>query len=205
MLVDIRRLTVEEYHRLGEMGIIDPDEKVELIEGQIIKKPVKGTPHSAAVARTDNLLRNRLGERVLVRLQDPVRLDDYSEPEPDIAVVMPDPLYYEDHHPTPGEVYLIIEVAVSGACRVLQDKSMWKTPKDTTLRSDRELKAKVYAKSGIADCWVLDVNNRQLYVFREPSHQGYQSQVILEDEGIISPLAFPKVAIAVSAMLAPKR
>ncbi|MBC6422904.1 MAG: Uma2 family endonuclease [Hormoscilla sp. SP5CHS1] len=181
MLVDIRRLTVEEYHRLGEMGIIDPDEKVELIEGQIIKKPVKGTPHSAAVARTDNLLRNRLGEQVLVRLQDPVRLDDYSEPEADIAVVMPDPLYYEDHHPTPREVYLIIEVA------------------DTTLRSDRELKAKVYAKSGIADYWVLDVNNRQLYVFREPSPKGYQSQVILKDHANISLWAFPEVALAVSA------
>ena len=85
------------------------------------------------------------------------------------------------------EVYLIIEVA------------------DTTLRSDRELKAKVYAKSGIADYWVLDVNNRQLYVFREPSENGYQSQVIRESETSISPLAFPEVTIAVSAMLAPKR
>ncbi|MGK7903577.1 MAG: Uma2 family endonuclease [Hormoscilla sp.] len=154
MLVDIRRLTVEEYHRLGEMGIIAPDEKVELIEGQIIKKSAKKTSHSAAVARINILLQKHLGEQVLVRLQDPVRLDDYSEPEPDIAVVIPDPLYYEDHHPTPHEVYLIIEVA------------------DTTIRSDRELKAKVSAKSGIADYWVLDVNNRQLYVFREPSHKG---------------------------------
>ena len=186
MLVELRPFKIEDYHRLGEMGIIAPEEKVELIAGQIIKKPAKQPSHSAAVARINILLQKHLGEQVLVRLQDPVRLDDYSEPEPDIAVVIPDPLYYEDRHPTPGEVYLIIEVA------------------DTTIRRDRELKAKVYAKSGIADYWVLDVNNRQLYVFREPSENGYQSQVIRESEAIISPLAFPEVAIAVSAMLAPK-
>ena len=184
MLVDIRRLTVEDYHRMGELGIIDPEERVELIEGQIIEKPVKGTPHSAAVKRTEKLLENRLGERVLVRLQDPVRLNNYSEPEPDIAVVIPDPSYYEDHHPTPDEVYLIIEVA------------------DTMLRNDIEFKARVYAQSGIADYWVLDVNNRQLYVFREPSDRGYQSEALLADDATIACLAFPEEAITISQMLA---
>ncbi|MBW4635199.1 MAG: Uma2 family endonuclease [Iphinoe sp. HA4291-MV1] len=185
MVVDIRRWTVAEYHRMGELGFFAPDEQVELIEGQIFNKPVKGTSHSAAVSRIDRLLRNHLRDTVLIRLQDPVQLDDYSEPEPDVAVVQQDPLYYEDHHPTSSEIYLIIEVA------------------DSTLTRDTEFKALAYAKANIADYWVLDVNKRQLYVFRQPSEEGYQVKVILSDTEAITPLAFADVRLAVSEMLRP--
>ncbi|XZN99611.1 MAG: Uma2 family endonuclease [Microcoleus sp.] len=184
-LLDIRLLTVQEYHRMAEIGILDADERVELLAGQIVKKAAKSPPHCAAVKRTENLVNNRLGNRVLVRLQDPVRLNDNSEPEPDIALVVPDPLYYEDHHPTPSEVYLIIEVA------------------DTTLRTDLGIKATIYAQSGITDYWVLDVNNRQLHVFREPSQDGYQSIAVLGDDASISPLQFPDISFAVRDMLRP--
>ncbi|RMG13476.1 MAG: Uma2 family endonuclease [Cyanobacteria bacterium J055] len=183
MLVELRRITVDEYHRMGELGILNPDERVELIDGQIFNKPMKGTPHSAAVGRTDNLLRNRLSGRVLVRLQDPVRLNDYSEPEPDIAVVVPNPSFYEDHHPTLEEIYLIIEVA------------------DSSLNRDTEFQAVVYGRSGISDYWVLDVTNRQLHVFREPSLEGYRQIMVLSDEDSISPLAFPEIVLAVGDML----
>lgn len=185
MLLDIRLFTSKEYHRMAESGILDSNERVELLAGQIVKMAAKGTPHSAAVTRTETLLRNCLGEQVLIRLQDPVQLDDYSEPEPDIALVIPDSLYYEDHHPNPSEVYLIIEIA------------------DTTIRQDCGLKARIYAQSGITDYWVLDVNNRQLHVFREPSQNGYQSELILSDSGSVSPLAFPNVTITVGEMLRP--
>ena len=184
-LLDIRLLTVQEYHRMAEIGIFEEDERVELLAGQIVKMAAKGTAHSAAVTRTDKLLNNRLGQRILVRLQDPVRLNDYSEPEPDIAVVVPNPLYYEDHHPTPSEIYLIIEVA------------------DTTLRTDCGIKATIYAQSGIADYWVLDVNNRQLHVFREPTQDGYESIVVLGDDASISPLQFPDFYFMVGEMLRP--
>jgi Uma2 family endonuclease len=184
-LLDLRLLTVQEYHLMAEIGILDEDERVELLAGQIVKMAAKGTAHGAAVKRTEKLLENRLGNRVLVRLQDPIRLNNYSEPEPDIAVVIPDPLYYEDHHPTPSEIYLIIEVA------------------DTTLRTDLGIKANLYAESGIADYWVLDVNNRQLHVFREPSQDGYQSLVILADDASISPLQFPDTSFLVREMLRP--
>lgn len=184
-LLDIRLLTVQEYHLIAEVGIFDEDERVELLGGQIVKMAAKGTAHGAGVKRTEKLLENRLGNRVLVRLQDPVRLNNYSEPEPDIAVVVPDPLYYEDHHPTPSEIYLIIEVA------------------DTTLRTDLGIKANLYARSQIADYWVLDVNNRQLHVLREPSQDGYQSIAVLEDDASISPLQFPDISFAVRDMLRP--
>lgn len=184
-LLDIRLLTVQEYHLIAEVGIFDEDERVELLGGQIVKMAAKGTAHGAGVKRTEKLLENRLGNRVLVRLQDPVRLNNYSEPEPDIAMVIPDPLYYEDHHPTPSEIYLIIEVA------------------DTTLRTDLGIKANLYARSQIADYWVLDVNNRQLHVLREPSQDGYQSIAVLEDDASISPLQFPDISFAVRDMLRP--
>ena len=187
MIVDLRRLTVAEYHRMGDLGILAPSESVELIEGQIIEKPIKGKAHSAAVSRVDNLLINRLADRTLVRLQDPVHLSDYSEPEPDIALVKPDPFFYEDHHPQPSEIYLIIEVA------------------DTTLKRDRDFKATVYARSGIADYWILDIANRQLYVFRDPQANHYQSEAILNDDATISILAFPDVQISVAEMFSPIR
>ena len=183
--VKVRLLTVEEYHKMGETGIISTDEEVELIEGKVIEKPMKGTSHEAAITRAERALRNRLGTRVLLRLQSAVRLSDRSEPEPDIAVVYPDPMDYEDHHPTPPEIYLIVEIA------------------DTTLKRDTEFKAKVYAKAGINDYWVLDITNRQLYAFREPTASGYQNQQILSDDATISPVAFPNVTINVSEMLRP--
>ena len=181
----LRLWTVEEYHQMAEAGIFHPEERVELIAGQIIRMLAKGTAHGSAVGRTDKLLQNRLGEQAWIRIEQPVVLDDFSEPEPDVAVVRLDPLDYADHHPTPSEVYLIIEVA------------------DSSLKYDRETKAKAYAKSGIADYWVLDVIDRKLYRFREPTQEGYHSEVIVSEGASVSLLQFPDVAIALQDILPP--
>lgn len=183
MVVELRRLTVQEYHRMAEAGIFHPTERIELLNGQIIKMAAKGTAHTAAISRTSELLRERLQNRILIRLQDPVQLDDYSEPEPDLAIVLPDPAFYEDHHPTPSEIFLIIEVA------------------DSSLRYDRELKAPTYGRSNILEYWVLDVNDRRLYVYRSPSTAGYQIEQTLSEEDTISPVAFPDCAIKVRELL----
>jgi Uma2 family endonuclease len=181
--IAVRRLSVQDYHQMAESGILQPDERIELLEGQIIQMAAKGTAHSAAVTRIERLLRNRLGERVLLRFQDPVRLNDYSEPEPDVAVVQPNTLFYEDHHPIPSEVFLLIEVS------------------DTTLKFDREVKSPAYARSGIAEYWVLDVKARKLHVYRVPGTDGYQSEAILSEELTVAPLAFPDCVITVREML----
>jgi Uma2 family endonuclease len=185
MILDIRLLTVKDYHQMGETGIFDPDERIELLAGQVIKKPVKGPSHSAAVKRVDRLLRSQLGQDVLVQLQDPIQLDDYSEPEPDIALLIPSPTDYEEHHPTASEVYLIIEVL------------------DSTLSRDCEFKAGLYARSGIADYWVLDLPNRQLHVFRDPAQAGYQRRLTLSEDCSIAPLAFPNCTLQIVEMLRP--
>jgi Uma2 family endonuclease len=183
MLLDIRQISVSEYHRMGELGILNLDEKVELLAGQIVKKPMKGTRHTSTNKRLEKVLENLLGDRVLVRTQDPIRLDNYSEPEPDVAVVVPNLSFYADHHPTPSEVYLIIEIS------------------DTTLRQDCEYKSKLYSQGLIEEYWVLDINQRQLYIFRLPSSGGYLFQQVLSDGEIVSPLAFPEIKLSISDFL----
>jgi Uma2 family endonuclease len=181
--LQLRLWTVEEYHRMAEAGIFGADERVELLEGKIIWMIAKGTAHRSAVGRTDYLLKNRLANRAWVSIQDPVKLNERSEPEPDVAVVKIDPLDYADHHPTPAEVYLIIEVA------------------DSSLKLDCETKSKAYSKAGITDYWVLDVVSRQLHVFRQPTEDGYQSEEIFGSDRTISPLEFPDLQIGVFEML----
>ena len=127
--LQLRLWTVDEYHRMAEAGIFEPSERVELLEGKIIWMVAKGTAHRSAVGRTYKLLENRIGHKACIAIQDPVKLNAKSEPEPDIAVVKIDPLDYADHHPTPTEIYLIIEVA------------------DSSLKLDTEIKAKAYSQA----------------------------------------------------------
>lgn len=180
----LRLWTVAEYHRMVETGILASDEPVELVAGRVIRMSPQKTPHATAVTLTRLLLEDSLGKQVLVRSQLPVTLGDRSEPEPDVAVVMADALRYLDHHPIPSEIYLIIEIA------------------DTTIKRDCNLKALDYAQSGVTDYWVLDLNQRQLHVFREPSPSGYQKRDLLQEAGRISPLHIDLV-IQVQEMLPP--
>jgi Uma2 family endonuclease len=182
---NLRLWTVSDYHRIAEAGILKVGERVELLEGKIISMSAKGTAHSSAVRRTYKLLERGLGSFACISSQDPVTLNDRSEPEPDISVVKIHPLDYADHHPTPNEVYLIIEVT------------------DSSFKFDCETKGKAYSQAGISDYWVLDVVKRQLYVFREPTPQGYQNQIVLDADAVISPLEFPDFQIHIQQMLPP--
>jgi Uma2 family endonuclease len=180
---DLRSLSVQDYHRMVAAGILAADERVELIEGQLYTMAAKGTAHSAAVTRIDRVLSRLLAGRAPLRFQDPVQLSDLSEPEPDVAVVHLDPLDYEDHHPTPGEIFWLIEVA------------------DSTLRRDRDLKVPLYGRSGIAEYWILDVQERCLYVFRQSEAEGYGMEQKFYEGDTVTPLAFPDCEIAVQEFL----
>jgi Uma2 family endonuclease len=179
LLTDLRPITTADYHRMAEAGILAADESVELIAGQIIQKMPKGPIHSALCKRIEKLIERLLGDQALVRLQDPIQLDIYSEPEPNIAVVRANVNFYADAHPIPSEVYLIIEIS------------------DSTVERDLSAKADLYAAAGIADYWVVNVKSQQLHVFREPQCDGYQRQTILKAQQSVSLLAFPDCAIAV--------
>jgi len=174
----VRLWTVEEYHRMIEAGILKPSDRVELIEGNILAMAAKNPPHAATNLCAADYLKQLFAGKALVRIQDPIQLSQYSEPEPDIAVVVPDVRKYVDHHPSPAEVLLIVEVA------------------DTSLQDDRTVKAPLYAKAGIVEYWILNVTTRQVHVFREPGEDGYAQETVLDETTTLAAIAFPDIAIA---------
>jgi Uma2 family endonuclease len=137
--IEPRRFNVTEYYKMAKAGILKPDDRVELIEGEIIKMSPIGSPHAACVRGFDNLLRLKLGNKALISIQSPVRLNEFSEPEPDIALLKPQNNLYKDRHPQPEDVLLIIEVA------------------DTTMLKDRNIKVPLYARAEIPEVWLVNL------------------------------------------------
>ena len=183
--INFKYWTVQEYHLMSEVGILDTSERTELITGKIVLMTAKGTPHVIALQLAASSLQSQLNDIALIRTQDPIELDDFSEPEPDLVIVKGKILDYADRHPSPEDVYLVVEIA------------------DSTLKKDCEVKDKLYARSNIADYWVIDVKNRQAHIFRTPTPTGYASHLILSESQTISPLAFPSIIIPISSILPP--
>jgi Uma2 family endonuclease len=170
----VKYWTVSDYRHMSEMRILAPNERTELINGQIVLKASKGPSHILALRLLSRSLDIALAEQpFFVRTQDPIQLNDWSEPEPDLASARGTVLDYVDHHPRPEEIELVVEVA------------------DSTLKQDCEIKDKLYAQTGIADYWILDLKNRQLHVFRNPTHTCYMSHFILTELNQVEPLLFP--------------
>lgn len=144
----------------------------------------QGTEYATSIVLIQQLLEKLLGDDIVVRTQLPIQLGD-AEPKPSIAVVMPDVLRYADRHPIASEIYLAIEIA------------------DDMLKNDWEIQGKIYARSQIDDFWVLDINERQLHVFREPSDDGYRSQMILSEDSTVALSAFSTCTFCVHEMLQP--
>ncbi|MBD2579687.1 Uma2 family endonuclease [Oscillatoria sp. FACHB-1406] len=187
-LPSLKRWTVRDYHRMSELGILDPSERTELIDGQITLMIAKGTPHVTALrllaAKLEALLVG--DENVFVSTQDPILLDDLSEPEPDLVLARGTILDYSETHPCSEDIYLLVEVA------------------DSTLKTDCEIKDKLYARAGIADYWVLDVKERQLHLFRDPTATGYTRHLIVSEPNRVASLAFPHLNLSLSEILPPQ-
>jgi len=179
------RFTVDEYHKMAEAGILTEDDRVELLDGEIVKMAPIGPRHAATVERTARWFTFRLGERALVRNQNPVQLVPNSEPEPDVVLARWRDDYYAGGHPTPEDVFLIVEIA------------------DTSLRLDREIKIPIYARSSVAEVWLADINDGTLHVFRAPSADGYKVQQVLHRGQSIAPEALPDVHVKVEDLLGP--
>jgi Uma2 family endonuclease len=173
-----RLFTVDEYMRMGEVGILGEDERVELIRGEILTMAPIGTRHAAFVDRFTRLLVTALGERAWVRVQGPVRLFSDTMPEPDLAVLRPRD--YRDAHPAPADVLLVIEVA------------------ETSLAYDRGRKAALYAEAGIPEYWVADAVGEAIEVRGDPHGQHYRRSARLTGRASVSPLAFPDIAVGLS-------
>jgi Uma2 family endonuclease len=178
-----RRFTVDEFYRMAEAGIIKEGDRVELIEGQIVEMSPIGSRHAAAVDRGCAVWRRLLGERAIIRSQNPVRLDEHSEPEPDIALLRPRPDFYASAHPGAADVYVVVEVA------------------ETSYLYNRRVKLSMYARSGMAEVWLLDLGGRRLEVFRDPAPEGYRTRLALDPGATIAPLAFPDALVPVDDLL----
>ena len=183
-----RRWTRKEYRKLGELGILPEDEPVELLGGHMIVAEPKGRPHAVAVALTAEALRRAFGAGWHVIQQDPIALDDDSEPEPDVSVIPGRPRDYPVDHP--ARPVLVVEVA------------------ETSLAFDRRHKGRAYARAGLPDYWIVNLIDRHLDVYRRPvidpaAEFGwrYLDVEFFTAGATIVPLARPDIAVAISDML----
>jgi Uma2 family endonuclease len=178
------RFTAKDFHRMVEAGILREDDRVELLHGEIVDMPPIGPGHAASVRRLLNsFLPLQLDGKVIISVQNPIHLGEHSEPQPDLALLKPQPDFYAQGHPTPQEVLLVVEVMESSA------------------GYDREVKVPLYARVGIPEAWLVDVERELIEVYRDPSPEGY-SEVHTRRRGErLSPVAFPQFILVVDAVL----
>jgi Uma2 family endonuclease len=176
------RFTVEEYFRMAETGILKPDARVELIDGEIVDMMPIGPFHSGALSQLSAFFQLKSHGRWLVWNQSPLRLDKHDVPEPDLMLLKPASHHYKSAHPTPEDVFLIIEVS------------------DSSLVFDQNIKLPLYARAGIEEVWILNVPQKQIEVYRQPHFMGYESKTILRD-GEVAPVRFPDASVAVPELV----
>ena len=177
------KFTVEQYHRMAEAGIFDEDDRVELIDGDILIMSPIGPPHASVNCRINLLLVQAFGERAIVSPGDPVRLDDHSEPQPDFSLLHPRDDFYKSAHPTPADVYLAIEIM------------------DSSAPYDRGKKLAKYARSGLAEVWLVDLGSERVEVYRRPEGEAYGEKRTLARGESLAPEAFPDAVLGVDAIL----
>jgi len=181
--VRTRRFSVEEYHQMGWAGILKEDDRVELIEGEIIEMTPIGPRHAVCVAGlTEHFVRS-LSTRAVVWAQSPIHLGPDSEPQPDVALLQPPRTRYGNAHPGPEDIFLVIEVA------------------DTTADRDRARKIPQYARAGIREAWLVNFPAQTIEVYRAPTREGYQDVRTLGRGQRLAPEAFPDFTLTVDDIL----
>jgi Uma2 family endonuclease len=177
------RFTADEYHQMAEAGVLRDDDRVELIEGEIVDMTPIGPRHSAVVNRLTHALVRGCGDRAIVQIQASIRLGLHSEPQPDVALLRPRSDFYESATPGPESVLLLIEVA------------------DTSLPYDRGVKLRLYARAGIREVWLVDLVRNQVEVHREPAQEGYQRSEIHGPGDPLVPVALPELSLLPAELL----
>ncbi|MBW4639551.1 MAG: Uma2 family endonuclease [Gloeocapsa sp. UFS-A4-WI-NPMV-4B04] len=179
----LRRLfTVEEYERMVQADILAIAERVELLNGEIVEMSPIGTRHAACVNRLNKLFLVQVRENALVSVQNPIRLSDRSQAQPDLALLQPRSDFYATAHPQPQDILLIVEVA------------------DTSADYDRQVKIPLYAQAGIIEVWLVDLVEQFLEVYRQPSANSYQYQQLHRNQQIFIQ-ALPNLTISIDDIL----
>lgn len=178
-----RPLTVDEYHLMGEVGILSEDDRVELIEGQLVAMAPIGSDHIATTNWLNRLLVMAVGDRGIVSVGNPVRLDRHSEPQPDFSILRPRG-DYRNELPRPKDTLLAVEVAKS------------------SLDYDRNVKLALYARSGIPEVWIVNLKSGEVEVYRSPAGESYSSMARIGPSGELTIEAIPGIAIPAAKIFA---
>lgn len=185
MTVEIpkRLFSADEYHQMACTGILSEDDRVELIEGEIVQMSPIGRRHAACVDRLTQLFVRRLGDSAIVRVQNPISLGRHSEPEPDVTLLRPQADFYASGHPGPDDVLLVVEVA------------------ETSGQYDREVKIPLYADAGIQEVWLIDLSDEAILVHRNPTAGGYHHVQTFSSGELPVPLGSSQMRISAEEIL----
>ena len=178
-----RRFSVKEYYLMADAGILSPRDRVELIDGEIVQMAAMGSYHAGCVLYLSTAFSQMLGQRAFVNVQNPVRLSEHSEPEPDIALLKPRADFYTESHPRPDEVMLIVEVSHS------------------TVEYDRDVKTPLYAEAGIPELWLVNLDEDFIDGLSDPDGAGYRTLRRYVRGERIAPSLLPDAALEVSEIL----
>jgi Uma2 family endonuclease len=178
-----RSFTVAEYYRMAEAGILSEDDRVELLDGEVIEMSPIGSRHAACVDRLNKYLNGGSEQHFIVRVQNPIRLDDYSEPQPDITLLRARSDFYAEAHPTPADVLVIIEVA------------------DSSVELDRQVKLPLYAQAEIPEFWLANLPDDTVGFYAQPVNGVYQVAKIFGRGETVSSQMVPGLQISVDGIL----
>lgn len=178
----VHRFTVDEYEQAVEAGLFSRDDRVELVRGLIVDVAAVGSRHAATVKRLRRLFDRALGDRVMIGVQDPIRLPPDSEPEPDLCLLVPRPDFYAEGHPEPDSVLLCVEVA------------------QTSVDTDRD-KIALYGQRGVQESWLINLREDRIEIHRSPTADGYATVDVRDRAEVASPLAFPDVEFRVNDII----
>jgi Uma2 family endonuclease len=184
VVLNKRRFTIEEYDRMAEAGVLPPEDRVELIEGEIVEMSPIGTPHAGVVNRLNYVFSSRLGGRAIVQIQNPIALPPVvSVPQPDVALLRSRQDFYSKARPLPGDVLLVVEVM------------------ETSADYDRGVKLPLYGKAGVIETWLVDLGASAVEVYRRPAGERYQDTRVVSTGKSITLHAFPDVTLTLADIL----
>ncbi|MDP2794564.1 MAG: Uma2 family endonuclease [Sulfurisoma sp.] len=177
------RVTVDEFYKMVDGGVFMEDDRVELIDGEMVDMAPIGSRHAGAVTRLNNLFASALAGRAICKVQDPLRLTTHSEPEPDLMLLKPRDDFYGEAHPGADDVLLLVEVC------------------DTSARFDREVKLPLYARHGVVEVWLVDLEARVVEVCTGPHGEaGAYTERRCVAAGVVAPRAMPDCGVAVEPL-----
>jgi Uma2 family endonuclease len=183
-LLPSHRITVDEYYRMSEVGLLAPDVRTELIDGEVIEMPSMGSSHAGTVVQLNSLLTPVISHPSQLRMQLPIRLDIHSEPEPDLSVVLPRKDFYRSRHPLPADMLLVVEISQS------------------TLRLDLKVKVPLYARHQVPEVWVVDLEHNRIHFFRSPKNGVYTDVSFTDKPEAVALIAVPGITVDLAELFA---